>query len=131
MRRVIERDLTGRAPAVIVAALESAWYMRNQLLRDTDWASMTHSLEIRTPLVDIELLRTVAPIVPRLTASTGKRALAAAPSTPLPSAIVDRPKTGFAVPTGRWLASSVGQTIGRKGAASRLWARQILSQNAA
>ena len=30
--------------------------MRNQLLRDTDWASMAHSLEVRVPLVDVKLL---------------------------------------------------------------------------
>ena len=36
--------------------LESSLYMRNQLLRDTDWASMAHSLEVRVPLVDVELL---------------------------------------------------------------------------
>src|SRR5581483_1251603 len=41
-------------------ALEAAWYMRNQLLRDTDWASMAHGLEVRVPLVDVEVARTVA-----------------------------------------------------------------------
>ena len=40
-----------------VASLESSIYMRNQLLRDTDWASMAHSLEVRVPLVDAVLLR--------------------------------------------------------------------------
>src|SRR5262249_16180162 len=30
-----------------IAALESCWYMRNQLLRDTDWSSMAHSVEVR------------------------------------------------------------------------------------
>src|SRR6478752_4598943 len=44
-----------------VAVLESSLYMRNQLLRDADWASMAHSLEVRVPLVDVELLRRVAP----------------------------------------------------------------------
>ena len=44
-----------------VAALESSLYMRNQLLRDTDWASMAHSIEVRTPLVDASLLRQIAP----------------------------------------------------------------------
>ena len=39
-----------------IAVLESSLYMRNQLLRDTDWASMAHSLEVRVPLVDIKLL---------------------------------------------------------------------------
>ena len=42
-----------------VAALENQWYLRNQLLRDADWAGMAHSLEIRTPLVDAELFATV------------------------------------------------------------------------
>ena len=48
-----------------VTALESCWYMKNQLLRDTDWASMAHSLEVRTPLVDWTLLNRVAPLIAR------------------------------------------------------------------
>ncbi len=35
-----------------ISALEMSWYMRNQLLRDTDWTGMAHSLEIRVPFVD-------------------------------------------------------------------------------
>ena len=45
-----------------IAVLESSLYMRNQLLRDTDWASMAHSLEVRVPLVDSKLLSQLAPI---------------------------------------------------------------------
>ena len=41
--------------------MESALYMRNQLLRDSDWAGMAHSLEIRVPMVDTELLRRLGP----------------------------------------------------------------------
>src|SRR5216110_3053042 len=36
------RDL--QSPRLRVSALEMTWYMRHQLLRDTDWASMDHSL---------------------------------------------------------------------------------------
>ena len=50
-------------PFARVATLEASLYMRNQLLRDTDWASMAHSLEVRVPLVDAELLRSVAPVM--------------------------------------------------------------------
>src|SRR5207302_6458478 len=46
-----------------VAALEASLYLRNQLLRDTDWASMAHSLEVRVPFVDTRLLEEVAPVV--------------------------------------------------------------------
>ena len=92
-----------RSPTVRVAALESGNYMRNQLLRDTDWTSMAHSLEVRTPLVDATLLQSVAPMIPQLTDSLGKHLLAQAPSVPLPDAVVNRPKTGFNVPMGSWL----------------------------
>ena len=37
--------------------MESQIYLRNQLLRDSDWASMYHSIELRTPLVDFFLLK--------------------------------------------------------------------------
>ena len=62
-----------------VASLESSLYMRNQLLRDADWASMAHSLEVRVPLVDAHLLRAVAPTLLSLPDGTRKRCLANSP----------------------------------------------------
>ena len=44
-----------RDGAAAVGLLESTLYLRNQLLRDSDWASMGHSLELRTPLVDASI----------------------------------------------------------------------------
>jgi asparagine synthase (glutamine-hydrolysing) len=113
--------------------------MRNQLLRDADWAAMAHSLEIRTPLVDSHLLDALAPIVPMLTPGLGKEALGQAPSRPLGDHIAKRPKTGFAVPTGRWLEEamaegspgSVPALRAHKGMASRAWARRIYDKPAA
>ncbi len=86
-----------------VAVLESALYMRNQLLRDTDWASMAHSLEVRVPLVDVWLWRRLNPARPRQAALQGKALLAHAPATALPETIVRRAKTGFATPVAQWL----------------------------
>ena len=57
--------------------MEAALYMRNQLLRDTDWASMAHSLEVRTPLVDAVLLQHVAALGPPDAELPGKQELAA------------------------------------------------------
>ncbi|MFN6951462.1 MAG: asparagine synthase (glutamine-hydrolyzing) [Albidovulum sp.] len=85
-----------------VSALMTGWYMRNQLLRDSDWAGMAHSLEIRTPLVDLPLWETVT----RLALgghAVGKQDMAASPVTPLPPAILNRPKTGFSAPVHEWL----------------------------
>jgi asparagine synthase (glutamine-hydrolysing) len=113
-----------------VCALESLNYMRNQLLRDADWAGMAHSVEIRPPLVDITLLRALAPSIATLQPGAGKAALAAAPGKPLPAEIVSRAKTGFFVPTGAWMAETAGRSAGAsrtppKGLASRQWARNV------
>src|SRR5712692_790460 len=87
-----------------ICVLESAHYMRNQLLRDSDWAGMAHSIEIRVPLVDFTLLAALAPAIRGLTAGVGKAALAKAPTLPLPDSTMIRAKTGFGVPTGAWMS---------------------------
>jgi asparagine synthase (glutamine-hydrolysing) len=92
-----------RAAMAKVAALEACLYMRNQLLRDTDWASMAHSLEVRVPLVDSRLLQEIAPVVVALPAGAGKRLLAETPSAGLPREVVERAKTGFETPIRDWL----------------------------
>lgn len=113
-----------------VCALESNHYMRNQLLRDADWAGMAHGIEIRTPFVDRELLHRVAPCISRLNPGEGKIALANAPSKSLPIEVVERGKTGFTVPTGAWLRDQQGDTERpNKGAASRHWSQVVLSQS--
>jgi asparagine synthase (glutamine-hydrolysing) len=87
------------APRLKVSALEACFYMRNQLLRDADWAGMAHSLEIRVPLVDTELWRAVLPLC------AGKRDMAACARPALPAEILERPKTGFFVPVAEWLGA--------------------------
>ena len=86
-----------------VAALESSLYMRNQLLRDADWAGMAHSVEIRVPLVDSILLQQIAGRLPLLRANQRKLALANSPSKPLPDEITYRKKSGFETPVSIWL----------------------------
>lgn len=95
-------------PYAAVGALESAIYMRNQLLRDADWASMAHGLEVRVPLVDCTLQRAVAAYYATRAFRPGKFALAAAPGTPLPGTVVDRSKTGFTTPVADWLLHEGG-----------------------
>jgi asparagine synthase (glutamine-hydrolysing) len=106
---------------VRISALEMSWYMRNQLLRDADWAGMAHSLEIRIPLVDVELIRRVAPLLTEDFPS--KQDMAHTPHTPLPAEILSRRKTGFAVPVREWLMQAGGQHSGERGL--RSWAREV------
>jgi asparagine synthase (glutamine-hydrolysing) len=114
-----------------VAVLESTQYMRNQLLRDADWAGMAHGVEIRLPLVDTTLLETLSAVIGRIMPGAGKLALAAAPSHPLPDEIVARAKTGFGVPTSAWAgdasASSGLRSSGKsKGLTSRRWSQLVV-----
>jgi asparagine synthase (glutamine-hydrolysing) len=89
-----------------VSTLESTLYMRNQLLRDTDWASMAHSVEVRVPLIDSVLLQSTAPIAVAGLADA-KGLLAGAPTHALPETIVCRRKTGFTTPIELWMQSAV------------------------
>ena len=102
MRELVTETLARCSPAVKVSALEATGYMRNQLLRDTDWASMTHSIEVRVPLVDWTLWKEVASLG-LIAPGEGKRALAMTPATPLPRAVLERRKTGFTVPMRSWM----------------------------
>jgi asparagine synthase (glutamine-hydrolysing) len=104
-----------------VSALELSWYMRNQLLRDSDWAGMAHSLEIRVPFVDVNLFRTVAPLMVKVPVS--KRMVASAPNVPLPPKVVEKPKTGFSVPVRDWLAQRAFQKPMERGL--RGWAQLL------
>jgi len=87
----------------VVAALEGGLYMRNQLLRDSDWAGMAHSLEIRVPLVDSLSLRPLLGVLTQARAlGGGKQSLGNVPRPPLPKVITSRSKTGFTVPMAEW-----------------------------
>ena len=104
-----------------ISALEGSWYMRNQLLRDTDWASMSHSLEVRVPLVDVILWSKVAALL-RLDPSLDKRAMASTPAKPLPVSVLNRPKTGFSVPLRAWAMNQGAMPTGRR---LRSWAQYV------
>jgi len=109
-----------------VSAMEMEWYMRNQLLRDTDWASMAHSLEVRVPLVDLELLRAVAPLCSNAH-SPDKRDMAMTPTKPLPCAVLDREKTGFTVPVRQWILEGEHAEGERN---LRGWAKRVYEKTA-
>jgi asparagine synthase (glutamine-hydrolysing) len=108
-----------------VASLETALYMRNQLLRDADWAGMAHSIEIRVPYVDPFFLAALPP-GPVLAATGAKAAVADIPRPPLPDAVRNRPKTGFATPVGRWTRDAAGASEDDSfSGASRAWALRV------
>jgi asparagine synthase (glutamine-hydrolysing) len=102
-----------------IAALESCWYMRSQLLRDTDWSSMAHGLEVRVTFVDINLLEHLAPAMVSA-APPSKRDLASC-AQELPPSMLSRPKTGFSTPVREW----IGDRGGSSSRGLRGWATNV------
>lgn len=110
-----------------VTALESGHYMRSQLLRDADWASMAHSLEVRVPLVDWTLLNELAPVL-AAHPEVGKQTMAASARPLLPPVVTDRAKTGFTTPVRDWLVHSGEIDTTDRGL--RGWARFVYQSQA-
>jgi asparagine synthase (glutamine-hydrolysing) len=113
-----------------VATLEMTWYMRNQLLRDTDWAGMAHSVEVRTPLVDGNLLRQLAPHLVCRRPPNKRSVVAATPAGSIDS-VMRRSKTGFGIPVREWLAgddATLGPGANERGI--RGWARMVYDHHA-
>ncbi len=106
----------------IVAALELCWYMRNQLLRDADWAGMHHGVEIRVPFVDATVIRELAPLLAGPNPPT-KTQLARAIVYPHADAIAARRKTGFSVPVRDWLREDMPDLPRERGL--RGWSRVV------
>jgi len=122
-----ETDCWSGSEHAHLVALESTWYMRNQLLRDADWASMAHSLEVRVPFVDHVLLGSLAPLIAG-TNPPDKADMLAPFQSRLPAAVAARSKTGFGVPVHQWLLEarpgSAVQSRGRR-RGLRPWAMHV------
>ena len=119
-----------------VGLLHSTHYLLNQLLRDSDWASMGHSLELRTPLVDSALLGILGPYVSGFAGGIGKEMLARSPYKSLPDNIINRPKTGFSLPMQQWLSEvqnlngkiDIPLVSGKGESWARRWARTVIKK---
>ena len=107
-----------------VHELETARYLRNQLLRDSDWASMASSVELRVPFVDAWLRRRLAAHGFEPARGRGKAELVRRAAPELPAALFTRPKTGFYVPVMEWM--DTGGAGAPPGHQSRRLALQVL-----
>ncbi len=92
-------------PVNRVSYLESQCYMRNTLLRDSDFMSMAHGLELRVPFLDRALVEACfrIPGPEKLKGDSPKSLLLASLGVELPREVVNRPKRGFTLPFEHWL----------------------------
>jgi len=99
----------GRDPVNAVSRYEMQGYMTNTLLRDTDFMSMAHSLEVRVPFLDPEIVRFVMrmPGDWKLNGSRPKPLLLDALNGAIPERVWKRRKMGFTLPFERWMQSTL------------------------
>lgn len=100
-------------PVNRVSYLESNCYMRNTLLRDSDFMSMAHGLELRVPFLDRTLVETCfrIPGAQKLEGDSPKSLLLKSLGVDLPREIVNRPKRGFTLPFETWLRGEMRPVV--------------------
>jgi asparagine synthase (glutamine-hydrolysing) len=110
-------DLLGNAPADGIRGLQRLdveTYLPGDLLPKSDIASMAHSLELRSPLLDHRVveLGLSLPDSLRWRGRTGKIALRRAFADVLPPVVAQRGKSGFGVPLARWFRGELRDLAG-------------------
>jgi asparagine synthase (glutamine-hydrolysing) len=105
--------------------LDVATYLPGDLLLKADIASMAHSLELRSPFLDHEVVALGLALPDRLKTSgrEGKVALRRAFAAELPPEVAERGKTGFGVPLGRWFREDLREAARDLLATERGWFR--------
>jgi asparagine synthase (glutamine-hydrolysing) len=98
-----------RAGIAGLQLLDLRTYLPGDLLLKADIASMAHSLELRSPFLDHEVvaLGLALPDSLKTRGREGKIALRRAFASDLPAQVERRGKTGFGVPLGRWFRSDL------------------------
>ncbi len=81
------------------------FYLCDDILVKTDRASMAHSLEVRAPFLDVDVVEFAAkiPFSLKLKKGQGKSILKKSLEGILPEEIIYRPKKGFGIPLAQWL----------------------------
>lgn len=96
-QRVALNSAVAYKRSVAIGRFETMTYMR-----DSDWASMDHSLVLRTPLMGTEVLYELAPLLASIGRFANKSLFAKAPSEPVARVIIRRETAKLEIPINRW-----------------------------
>ena len=100
-------------PLALIQYLDLKTYLVGDINTKVDRASMAHSLEVREPLMDHELVEWLGtlPSSLKVRGQEGKYLLKKAMEPKLPADILYRPKMGFSVPLARWFRGPLKQRV--------------------
>ncbi|MDN3920454.1 XrtA/PEP-CTERM system amidotransferase [Roseateles violae] len=100
-------------PLALIQYIDLKTYLVGDINTKVDRASMAHSLEVREPLMDHEMVEWLATLPSSLKIRGGesKFLLKKAMEPHLPGDIMYRPKMGFAVPLARWFRGPLRERV--------------------
>jgi asparagine synthase (glutamine-hydrolysing) len=100
-------------PLALIQYLDLKTYLVGDINTKVDRASMAHSLEVREPLMDHQLVEWLAtlPSSLKVRGQEGKYLLKKAMEPLLPNDVLYRPKMGFSVPLARWFRGPLKQRV--------------------
>ncbi len=112
MRTIVERSRSFD-PVSRLSYFELKTYIANTLLRDTDVMSMAHSLEVRVPLLDHQLVEQVLriPGASKFDGRNKKPLLVSSLPGALPRQVTEGAKRGFVLPYANWLQGSLRKRV--------------------
>lgn len=98
-------DLTAKDPLNRILEAEFKSFLPDQVLTFVDRLSMAHSLEVRAPFLDTEMVEfaAVLPAEMKIRDGVTKYLLKQAASRYFPAEMIHRPKEGFLMPIAQWL----------------------------
>jgi asparagine synthase (glutamine-hydrolysing) len=96
-----------------ISFLEMSYYLKNQLLRDSDVFSMAHSIELRVPFVDNILFEKIAPIPDeyKIKNNISKFLLKEIIKDKVSEKILNQKKQGFVMPIELWLKNEAKEIL--------------------
>jgi asparagine synthase (glutamine-hydrolysing) len=101
-------DYSRCSPIEILSYFDNEYYLKNQLLRDSDWASMYHGVELRTPFVDYSLLTSISSLFPFFKNYPKKKLMYDNLKYSLPDFVINKKKTGFSTSIKTWVYEKYG-----------------------
>ena len=100
-------------PLALIQYLDTKTYLVGDINTKVDRASMAHSLEVREPLMDHELVEWLAtlPSSVKIRGQEGKYVFKKSMEPHLPRDVLYRPKMGFSVPLAQWFRGPLRQRV--------------------
>lgn len=93
--------------------LDAKYFLTDHNLNYTDKMAMAHGVEVRVPLLDVDLISLVTRLPDRLKqkGAVGKWIFKKAMEPYLPADVIHRPKTGFGAPVRYWIRNSLRSLV--------------------